>query len=123
MARQKQETAIQNAIRAELSQVGIVRRNNVGTFFTVYGSPIKIGLPGEADLTLFTHGGRTIFIEVKTQTGRQSQDQKHFEAVVTAYGFEYIIMRSREDAKTLADRLRGESDGKIKEAEQASPKA
>lgn len=108
MARQKQETAIQNAIRAELSRVGIVRRNNVGTFFTVYGSPIKIGLPGEADLTLFTHSGRTIFIEVKTQTGRQSQDQKHFEAVVTAYGFEYIIMRSREDAKRLVEEVKNE---------------
>ena len=46
MAQQKQETAIQNAIRAELSQVGIVRRNNVGTYITPYGSPIKIGIRG-----------------------------------------------------------------------------
>lgn len=111
MARQKRETSLQNAIRAELSQVGIVRRNNVGTFFTAYGSPIKIGLPGEADLTLFTYGGKTIFIEVKTPNGRQSQDQKHFERVITAYGFEYIVMRSVEEAKALADRLRGAKNG------------
>lgn len=114
MARQKQETAIQNAIRAELSQIGIVRRNNVGTYLTAYGVPIKIGLPGEADLTLFTHGGRTIFIEVKTDEGRQSQQQKHFESIIKAYGFEYIIMRSVEDAKRLIERLRREIDGKKK---------
>ena len=71
MAQQKQETAIQNAIRAELSQVGIVRRNNVGTYITPYGAPIKIGIPGEADLTLFAYGGKTIFIEVKTNKGKQ----------------------------------------------------
>lgn len=107
MARQKQETAIQNAIRAELSQVGIVRRNNVGTYITPYGAPIKIGIPGESDLTLFTYGGRTVFIEVKTDKGKQSQNQKHFESIVTAYGFEYIVMRSVEEAKRLVDRLRG----------------
>lgn len=102
---QKKETSLQNAIRAELSRVGIVRRNNVGTFVTPYGSPIKIGLPGEADLTLFTYGGKTIFIEVKTQTGKQSQDQKHFEHLVMAYGFEYTVMRSVDEAKALADKL------------------
>lgn len=53
----KNETQLQNAIRVELSKIGIVRRNNVGTFYTKYGVPIVIGIPGEADLTLFMKTG------------------------------------------------------------------
>lgn len=105
---QKDETAIQNAIRAELSKAGIVRRNNVGTFFTAYGNPIVIGLPGEADLTLFCRGGHTVFIEIKTPTGRQSAKQKHFQMLVESLGFRYIIMRSVEDAHRFIEEVDNE---------------
>ena len=105
---QKNETAIQNVIRAVLSEIGIVRRNNVGTYLTPYGKPIVIGIPGEPDLTLFTKTGETIFIEIKTPTGRQSEKQKHFQKVVENYGFRYIIMRSVEDAKKLIQEVQNE---------------
>lgn len=105
---QKNETAIQNVIRAVLSEIGIVRRNNVGTYLTPYGKPIVIGIPGEPDLTLFTKTGETIFIEIKTPTGRQSEKQKHFQKVVESYGFRYIIMRSVEDAKKLIQEVQNE---------------
>lgn len=95
----KSETKLQNAIRVELSKIGIVRRNNVGVFFTVYGSPIVIGMQGEADLTLFQQGGKTTFIEIKTLTGQQSKQQKAFQKRVEELGFNYIIMRSLEDAR------------------------
>lgn len=98
---QKEETKLQNAIRAALSEIGIVRRNNVGVFFTAYGNPVNIGIPGEPDLTLFTNSGQTIFIEIKTAKGRQSTKQRHFQKVVEGYGFRYIIMRSVDDAKRL----------------------
>lgn len=103
---QKSETAIQNAIRVVLSEVGIVRRNNVGTFFTASGIPIAIGIPGEPDLTLFTKTGNTIFIEIKTPTGRQSKKQKHFQEVAELYGFPYKIMRSVEDAKRFVSEVK-----------------
>lgn len=96
---EKEETKLQNAIRAELSRIGIVRRNNVGTFLTAYGKPIAIGLPGEADLTLFAKGGKTVFIEIKTAAGRQNKQQKAFEKRVKELGFEYVIMRSLDDAR------------------------
>lgn len=105
---QKNETAIQNVIRAVLSEIGIVRRNNVGTYLTPYGKPIVIGIPGEPDLTLFTKTGETIFIEIKTPTGRQSEKQKHFQKVVESYGFRYVILRSAEDAKKLIQEVRNE---------------
>lgn len=104
----KTETEIQNDIRVVLSKLGIVRRNNVGTFITPYGAPIKIGIPGESDLTLFCRGGRTVFIEVKTPTGRQSKKQKKFQAAVERLGFEYIILRSVEDAERFIEDVRNE---------------
>ena len=102
----KEETKLQDAIRAELSKAGIVRRNNVGTFLTVNGNPINIGLPGEADLTLFQRGGKTVFIEVKTPTGRQSKQQRAFQKRVEELGFEYIIARNLEDIKRLVEEVR-----------------
>ena len=117
---EKKETAIQNAIRAVLSDAGIVRRNNVGIFFTAYGARIAIGLPGEPDLTLFTKTGKTIFIEIKTPTGRQrncgkwkkrsrqSEKQRHFQKLVEGYGFRYVVMRSVEDAKRLLREVQNE---------------
>lgn len=104
----KTETEIQNAIRVALSELGIVRRNNVGTFITPYGAPISIGIPGESDLTLFCQGGRTVFIEIKTGTGRQSKKQKKFQAAVERLGFEYIILRSVEDAERFIEDVRNE---------------
>lgn len=104
----KKETVLQNDIRVVLSEIGIVRRNNVGTYLTPYGKPIVIGIPGEPDLTLFTKTGETIFIEIKTPTGRQSQKQKHFQKVVESYGFRYMIMRSVENAEKLIQEVQNE---------------
>lgn len=103
----KKETCLQNAIRVALSECGIVRRNNVGVYFTAYGTPINIGIRGESDLTLFTKTGQTIFIEIKTPTGRQSAEQRHFQKVVEGYGFRYIIMRSIDDAQKLIREVKG----------------
>ena len=104
---EKEETKIQNAIRAELSRIGICRRNNVGTFITTYGVPITVGLPGEADLTLFMKGGKTVFIEIKTAKGRQSKQQKRFQEAVESLGFTYIIMKSADDARKFVEESEG----------------
>lgn len=89
-----------------LSQIGIVRRNNVGTFITTYGAPITIGMSGESDLTLFSCGGKTYFIEIKTPTGKQSKKQKAFQNAVENLGFKYIIMRNVEDAERFVKEVR-----------------
>lgn len=83
----------------------MVVRNNVGKFFTVYGQPIAVGVPGLSDLTLYAAGGKTIFIEIKTPAGRQSKQQKRFQTAVEKLGYEYIIMRSVEEAEKLCLRL------------------
>ncbi len=74
------ETQIQNDIRVALSELGIVRRNNVGMFLTPDGRPIAIGIPGESDLTLFCAGGKTVFIEVKTADGTAEQTIKEISS-------------------------------------------
>ncbi len=63
--------------------------------------PILQGLGayrGISDL-IAVKGGRVLFIEMKTATGRQSRHQKVFQADVEASGGEYILCRGVEDLK------------------------
>ena len=108
----KDETKIQNDIRVALSELGFVRRNNVGKFLTLNGVPISVGIKGESDLTLFMRGGEAVFIETKTARGRQSKEQRHFQQVVEKLGYKYIIMRSRDDAERFLERIKNERKGK-----------
>lgn len=53
-------------------------------------------LSGVSDLIILL-GDRTLFVEVKTATGTQSDAQKEFESRVTMLGYTYIVVRSLED--------------------------
>ena len=60
-----------------------------------------IGLKkGVSDLILVAPG-RVVFVEVKTDIGVQSANQKAFEQDVNALGFDYWIVRSLEDFKNM----------------------
>lgn len=60
-------------------------------------SRIQTGLmSGVSDLILLLPN-KAVFVEVKTDIGRQSDKQKEFEQMVTALGFEYWLVRSLED--------------------------
>lgn len=60
-------------------------------------SMIQTGLmSGVSDLILLLPN-KAVFVEVKTDIGRQSDKQKEFEQIVTALGFEYWLVRSLED--------------------------
>lgn len=95
------ESALQDRIRLALGSVpGLVLwRNNCGTA-EIRGYKVKFGVanPGGADL-IGLWNGRFIAIEIKTETGRQSEDQRRFQELVTAKGGEYVILRSVEDAR------------------------
>lgn len=60
---------------------------------------------GAADLLVFyaqpPRPPRIIFMEVKTPAGRQSPNQRKFEAHVKAMGMEYILVRSLQDAQSV----------------------
>lgn len=56
-------------------------------------------MSGVSDLIILMPS-RCIFIEIKTDTGVQSENQKQFEKQVKALGFEYYLIRSLEQLKS-----------------------
>jgi hypothetical protein len=57
----------------------------------------SIGLfPGASDLIILLPG-KCIFVEVKTEKGKQSEKQIEFEQIVLALGFAYLLVRSLND--------------------------
>ena len=53
---------------------------------------------GVSDLIVVMQG-RVMFVEVKDDTGKQSENQIQFQNDVKALGFEYYLVRSLEDFK------------------------
>ena len=90
--RQKPETLILNAVRKYLRAVGwyVVRHQK--------GLGCQKGI---ADLSC-TRGGRTVWVEIKTATGAQSDDQRDFEREIITHGGEYHVLRSVEDAAVMS---------------------
>lgn len=58
---------------------------------------------GVSDLMLLVarRGFHSLCVEVKTMTGRQSENQKNWQAKVEAQGFKYAIVRSLDDFAEL----------------------
>ena len=57
-------------------------------------------MSGVSDLIII-RPKEVLFIEVKTPTGTQSKSQKIFEKIVKALGFNYYLVRSLEEFKSL----------------------
>lgn len=58
-------------------------------------------LPGASDLIVITPNGKILFIELKTEKGVQSDVQKDFESRVSALGYEYHVVKSLEQFKSI----------------------
>lgn len=97
------EHDIQNAIRAALAPYAVIFRANVGRMKTQDGRYFSTGLPvGFSDLFGFRKSdGRAVFIEVKTATGKPSQNQIRFLSAVRKSGAIAGICRSPEEAIKL----------------------
>jgi hypothetical protein len=85
----------------------LLERNNIGMAWMKNGKPVKFGVggPGGADF-VGTYRGRALYVEIKTPTGRQSPEQKTFQAKVERHGAIYRIVRSVEDAQAFLAELR-----------------
>ena len=112
----KPETILQNRIIRAIGTRSDLRvwRNSPGGAWR-QGRFVKFGIAGQADLTgiipltqvlVCPHCGRELStppvgvrteIEVKTPTGRQSADQKSFQAMIERFHGIYIVARSPED--------------------------
>lgn len=56
---------------------------------------------GVSDMIVLLPNAKTLFIELKTETGIQSDVQKEFEQHVVSLGFEYHLIRSLEQFKKV----------------------
>ena len=57
-------------------------------------------IAGRSDMVLY-YNSNAFMIEFKTSDGSQSQGQKEWEALVRSQGFQYHIVRSFEEFKSL----------------------
>ena len=55
---------------------------------------------GVSDLIVI-QPNRVLFVELKKTNGRQSDNQKEFENIVNNLGFEYYVVRSLEEFKSI----------------------
>jgi hypothetical protein len=58
---------------------------------------VRAGVAGQADLTGILPDGRRVEIEVKSERGRQTKDQRNFQRMIERFGGVYVLARSVED--------------------------
>lgn len=56
---------------------------------------------GVSDTIVILPVGKLLFVEFKTDTGRQSPSQKDFQTRVEEHGYRYVIVRSVEEFKKI----------------------
>lgn len=108
------ETSLQNLIRITLSKLGIVNfRNNTGVLPDKHGRPIRFGLcKGSSDIigikpvriTKDMVGqviGQFVALEVKTKTGKTTEDQEKFLARVKRAGGFACVVRSAGEVEDI----------------------
>ena len=84
-------------IQIEASRQGCrLFRYQVGLFYTRFGTPVKCGTAGVSDLIGFD-GPRFLAVEVKTPSGRLSEEQCAFLNAVNSAGGLAFCARSVEE--------------------------
>jgi len=85
----------------KLLEVGRVRE----AISVLRSRSVSFGVPGQADITGLIAGGRRLEIECKTDSGRQSEDQKNYETMIDKFGGLYVLARSVEDVRTALNSI------------------
>jgi hypothetical protein len=86
-----------------------VWRNNTGKARPLSTPDVVLtyGLEGSADILGLMADGRFLAVEVKSETGRQSEQQRRFEAMVTRHGGLYVLARSAAQALAAVEQALG----------------
>lgn len=102
MTIKRTEAMIQRAILEYLNHIPgcYFFRAGSGAFQTAAGRYVKTGRPGVPDI-ICLFKGRFIGVEIKTETGRQSNSQKQAEKDILSAGGEYHIVRSISDIRKI----------------------
>lgn len=100
------ETTLQNQIIVALCKNGCVARNHtVGQFYTKYGSIVRVGQHGEADI--WGHrisDGKALYIEVKLPGEHPREDQQKFLDAMRNSGAIAGVAHSVEEALKIVER-------------------
>src|SRR3989304_2391215 len=104
---QRRESDIQREVLIALSAAGcMVWRSNTGLAYPISEMKqskrppraVMVGVPGQPDILGVATGGRGLAVECKRERGRQSPQQRLFQAAWEKAGGMYILARSVEDA-------------------------
>lgn len=82
----------------------IIKLDNKGSYDPIkqcFRKNTKHTSPGLPDILIIFNGGKAIFLEVKTNTGRLSQNQKQFSLTCVAKDIKYHVVRSIIDCETI----------------------
>lgn len=75
-------------------------RRNTGAAKRRGGGLVRFGLPGMSDITgILAPSGKVIEIECKTSTGRLTQAQENWLAMIRKFGGIAVVARSVEDVR------------------------
>ena len=92
------EKELQNAILRTFGTIPRLRIWRANTGVAQIGKRfVRFGIPGQADLTGILPDGRRLEIEVKSPTGRQTEDQKNFQHMIEKFDGVYVLARSVDD--------------------------
>ncbi len=76
-----------------------VWRCNTGALADHMGRVVRFGVPGCADVIgMLVPSGRFLAVEVKTATGKQSDQQRKFQLMTERAGGVYVLVRSAAEA-------------------------
>ena len=94
------EAVLQRLVLARLLELGLfVWRQNTGKA-QMRGQWVQFGLPGQADITGLLPNGRRLEVELKSDSGRLSAEQRAFAARIRAAGGLYIAARTLDEVLT-----------------------
>ena len=65
---------------------------------------IKCSIVGFPDLSMYKDG-KTVFIEFKTEIGRQSEIQKYVEKQLVNQGFQYFLVRNLKNFQEICNSM------------------
>lgn len=93
------ETQIMRDILVAVTSLpdGVFWRTNSGVAVTPARSVVRFNVPGTPDI-LGCYRGRAVAIEAKAAIGRQSHQQRRFQAAWERAGGLYVLARSVDDA-------------------------
>ena len=98
------ESKLMHLIMAALSEKGcFVLRTNSGVYYDSKGNRITIGFKGLSDLVGFRPDGKFFALEIKTDTGRPSEEQLRFIDFCKRHNVPAGIARSVEDAFKIVE--------------------